>query len=251
MQKDTKANEKRPSCGTLGSKLRFIVFISIFPLIIFSIGVIPLIFWLIILFLVIPYNITLYLVLAPLITILSTYILLVSEILISGLFVKLFRVKYKEGIYEYSFSDNNALKWIFICQMYTPIRKIMETIPMGKIKNVYLRLIGMKIGKNSLVGGVIKDPCMTEIGENVTIGEYAILYAHIHNKQQGTITIKPIKIGTNCVVGAGAIIMPGVEMKDNSTLAAAGVVTKNRILEKNKVYGGNPLKEIKKRGKSK
>ena len=249
MQNNKKKKEKNSSCRTLKSKIRYIIFIALVPLIVFSIGVIPVILCLILLFLIIPYSITVYLILAPIIFVFSIYILIVSEIFVTGLFIRFFRVKYKEGTYEYSFNDNNSLKWILVCQLYTPIRKIFETIPMGEIKNIYLKLLGMKIGKNSLIGGVIKDPCMTEIGDNVTIGEYAILYSHIHNKQEGTITITPIKIGNNCVIGAGAIIMPGVIMNDDSTIAAAAVVVKNRVLEKNKIYGGNPAKEITKKGK--
>ncbi|RLI63775.1 MAG: hypothetical protein DRO67_05205 [Candidatus Asgardarchaeum californiense] len=141
-----------------------------------------------------------------------------------------------------------AFKWMLFCQLYTPIRKILEIIPMGYVKIVYLRLLGMKIGKNTLLGGTIKDPCVTEIGNNTTMGEYAVLYAHIHNYAKETITIKKVRIGNNCIVGAGAIVMPGVVMEDNSVLGAGALATKNRVLEKNKAYGGNPAKEISSKG---
>ena len=42
----------------------------------------------------------------------------------------------------------------------------------------------------------------------------------------------------------GRPIMPGVIMEDNSILAAGGVTIKNSLLQKNKIYGGNPAKEI-------
>ena len=38
--------------------------------------------------------------------------------------------------------------------------------------------------------------------------------------------------------------MPGVVMEDNAILAAGGLVTKNCVLKKNKIYGGNPAEEI-------
>ena len=110
-------------------------------------------------------------------------------------------------------------------------------------------LLGMKIGKNSLVGGVIKDPCVTEFGENITMGEYAIIYGHILNYNDGKITISKVKIGNNCVIGAGSIIMPGAVLKDNIILAAGAVVSQNQILEENKTYGGIPAKEIKNKKK--
>ena len=125
-----------------------------------------------------------------------------------------------------------AFRWIVVCALYTPIRKILEIFPLGGIKNSYYRLLGMKIGKNTLVGGVIKDPCLTEFGDNVTMGEYAIIYGHIHNYEKSIILMDRVKIGNNCVIGAGAIIMPGAVLEDDVKLAAGAVVTKSQILEK-------------------
>ncbi len=112
------------------------------------------------------------------------------------------------------------------------------------MKNIYYKLLGMKIGENTLVGGVIKDPCVTEFGDNVTMGEYAIIYGHIQDYSKGTITIGRIKIGDNCVIGAGAIIMPGATLQDNVVLAAGALVTQNQILEEGKTYAGIPAKEM-------
>lgn len=136
------------------------------------------------------------------------------------------------------------MKWTLICVLYTPFRKLLEIIPLGKIKQSYFRLLGMKIGKNSLVGGVIKDPCLTEFGDNVTMGEYAIIYGHIHNMEHVSIFMDRIKVGNNCVIGAGAIIMPGAVLEDGAVVAAGGLVTKGQVLEKGKTYGGIPAREL-------
>ena len=218
--------------------------ISFMSFIIFSIGFLPVVLLIFVFFKFVTFNTLFYYVLLPFLFIFSLWFSLVSEILISGLFIKIFNIKYSEGQYEYSAKNKTTFKWIFLCQLYTPIRKLIEIVPMGYLKIIYLRLLGMKIGRNTLIGGVIKDPCVTEIGDDVTIGEYAILYAHIHNNEENSITIKKVKIGNKCIVGAGSTIMPGVVMEDNTILAAGGVVTKNRVLKKNKVYGGNPAKEI-------
>ncbi|MCK4347878.1 MAG: hypothetical protein KAW47_04600, partial [Thermoplasmatales archaeon] len=53
-----------------------------------------------------------------------------------------------------------------------------------------------------------------------------------------------IKIGNNCVIGAGAIIMPGATLQDNVVLAAGALVTQNQVLEEGKTYAGIPAKEI-------
>ena len=102
----------------------------------------------------------------------------------------------------------------------------------------------MKIGKNTLVGGVIKDPCVTSFGNNSTMGEYAIIYGHIHNFEKGTILIDPVSIGNNCVIGAGAIIMPGAIIEDNVTVAAGALVTKKQRLISDNMYAGIPAKKL-------
>jgi acetyltransferase-like isoleucine patch superfamily enzyme len=246
MTTDKQENTKKYTSQPSESKIRFFLATFLIPLVVFSIGVFPLIFWLAIIYLmyIITLNIVLYLILTPIIIILSILILIVSEVLISGAIIQLFNITYKEGTYEYSVNNNMVFKWMLVYQLYTPIRKILDIVPMRHINIVYLRLLGLKIGENSLLGGVIRDPCLTEIGDNVTMGGYAILYCHIHNKAERTITFKKIKIGDNCIIGAGTIIMPGVIMENNSILAAGGVTTKNSLLQENKIYGGNPAKEI-------
>nr|WP_273542732.1 DapH/DapD/GlmU-related protein [Vibrio fluvialis] len=54
---------------------------------------------------------------------------------------------------------------------------------------------------------------------------------------------KKIIIGNNVFIGYGAIILPGVNIKDNVVVAAGSVVV-NDIIEPG-VYAGNPAKKIK------
>ena len=218
--------------------------ISLIILIIFSIGFIPFtIFFYIINHFFQNFQFFIF-ILFPIIIYFGIVILIISQLTISGFFIKIFKIKYKTGIYNYNYLDKNSFMWILYCSLYVPCRKIIEIFPVGRIKNVYYRLVGMKIGENSLIGGVIKDPCITSIGNNVTIGEYSIIYGHIHNYKNGKIIIKDVKIGNNCIIGAGSIIMPGAILKDDVIVATGGVVTQNQILEKGKIYGGVPSKEI-------
>jgi hypothetical protein len=183
-------------------------------------------------------------VLFPFVIFIGAVLLFISELYITGGIVRLFNVTYNPGTHQYSYKDKNTLRWTLICVLYTPFRKLLEIFPLGRVKQTYLRLLGMKIGKNSLVGGVIKDPCLTEFGDNVTMGEYAIIYAHIHNMQYETIFMDKIRVGNNCVIGAGAIIMPGAILEDDVVVAAGALVTKGQRLSKGKLYGGIPAKEI-------
>lgn len=222
-------------------------FFSIIPSVIFIVGFIPVVLLFILLqwyFDFLSFSTIWHYILLPIIVYLGAVFLFLSEIYITGGILYLFHIVYEPGIHEYSFRNKNTIKWTLICVLYTPVRKLLEIFPMGRIKISYLRLLGMKIGKNSLVGGVIKDPCLTEFGNNVTMGEYAIIYCHIHNMQYETITMKKIRIGDNCVIGAGAIIMPGAVLEDDVIVAAGALVIQDQVLTKGKTYGGIPAKEI-------
>jgi hypothetical protein len=218
--------------------------IPLIAFLVFSLGLFPLLFLGKVLLYFISFQQLWHLLLLPFIIYIGAVILFVSELLLSGAIIKIFHITYKPGIYEYTFHDKNSFRWSVVCSLYTPMRKFLEIFPMGQLKNTYFRLLGMKIGKNSLVGGVIKDPCVTEFGSDVTMGEYAIIYGHIHNYKEEKINIQKVVIGNGCVIGAGSIIMPGATLEDNVILAAGALVTKDQVLKKGKTYAGLPAKEI-------
>jgi acetyltransferase-like isoleucine patch superfamily enzyme len=225
-------------------------FFPLIPSIIFILGLIPIlgIFFLLHRFFhYFTFSTFWHFLLLPLLVYFGAILLFLSELYITGGIIRLFHIIYQPGTHEYSFRNKNTSKWTLICVLYTPFRKFLEIFPLGRIKQSYLKLLGMKIGENSLVGGVIKDPCLTEFGNNVTMGEYAIIYGHIHNMQYETIFMDKIRVGNNCVIGAGAIIMPGAILEDDVIVAAGAVVTKGQLLLKGKTYGGIPAKELTKK----
>jgi len=188
-----------------------------------------------------------HILLLPLILYIGITITIQCITLIPAAIVSLLNIKYTPGTYTYDYKTKESLKWIIICSLYTPGRKIFEMIPLPRTRTAYYRLLGMKIGKNTLIGGVIKDPCLTSFGDNCTMGEYAIIYGHIQNMEHDTIEMARITIGNNCVIGAGAIIMPGVTLQDNVAVAAGALVPKNQTLLSGKIYAGVPAREIQKK----
>ena len=81
----------------------------------------------------------------------------------------------------------------------------------------------------------------TMIGPNVTIATAAhpILPAL---REQGYQYNAPVRIGKNCWLGAGVIVLPGVTIGDNTVVGAGSVVTKD--LPANVVAVGNPCRVL-------
>lgn len=82
------------------------------------------------------------------------------------------------------------------------------------------------------------------------LGPNVQLYSATHpvlpesrNGSRGREYCKPIHIGSDCWIGGGAILCPGVTIGDGSTVGAGSVVT--RDVPPRSVVGGNPAKVIK------
>ena len=104
----------------------------------------------------------------------------------------------------------------------------------------------VKIGKNVM----IMNNCLMMARGGITIDDGAMIAANVqlisnnhdlHDRQ--LLLCKPVHIGKNAWVGAGATILPGVTVGDNAVVAAGAVVTKN--VAPNTIVGGNPAKFIK------
>lgn len=70
-----------------------------------------------------------------------------------------------------------------------------------------------------------------EIGDNTMIASHVVITSQTHDKYapifRDSNILKPVKIGNNCWVGAGAVILPGTTIGDGSIIGAGAVVTKN------------------------
>ncbi|WP_199902773.1 sugar O-acetyltransferase [Azospirillum sp. B4] len=85
-----------------------------------------------------------------------------------------------------------------------------------------------------------------DIGDDVMIGPNVSLITTGHPlnpSQRRAVTIgKPIVIGRNVWIGAGAIVIGGVTVGENSVIAAGAVVT--RDVPPDTLVGGNPARVI-------
>ncbi len=98
---------------------------------------------------------------------------------------------------------------------------------------------GVKIMNNCLMmarGGITID-------DNAMVAANAQLISNNHDlHDRMLLTCKPVHIGKDVWIGAGATILPGVTVGDNAVVAACAVVTKD--VAPNTIVGGNPAKVI-------
>ncbi len=86
-----------------------------------------------------------------------------------------------------------------------------------------------------------------EFGDDVYVGSDVKFYTTIHpldpeERTSGKASVRPIKIGSKVWIGGGAIILPGVEIGEGTTIGAGSVVT--RSIPPRCVAIGNPCRVI-------
>lgn len=107
----------------------------------------------------------------------------------------------------------------------------------------------IRVGKRVFVnfGCTFMDRGGVTIGDDAFIAPQVQLITENHGLEPDRrryITSRPIIIGKNVWIGAGAIILPGVHIGDGAVVGAGSAVTKD--VPANTVVVGNPTKPIKK-----
>ena len=85
------------------------------------------------------------------------------------------------------------------------------------------------------------------IGDYTMLGPNVVLATAGHPidpelRQRGLQYNMPVRIGNNCWLGAGVIVMPGVTIGDNAVIGAGSIVTKD--IPANVVAVGNPCRVL-------
>lgn len=82
---------------------------------------------------------------------------------------------------------------------------------------LFYRMMGMKIGKGVVINTThISDPCLITLGDYVTVGGSATLFAHY--AQKGYLVIAPVTIGSGTNIGLKASVMGGATIGKNVTI---------------------------------
>lgn len=141
--------------------------------------------------------------------------------------------------------------------------------PSSRLKIIVLRLFGAQIGE----GVVLKPSVNVKYPWNLSIGDYSWIGENVWLDTLATVTIgkhvcisqgayfctgnhdwsdpafglvvKPIVIEDGAWVGARAMVLPGVSVKNHSIVAAGAVIAKDS--KPYMIYAGNPAVEVKER----
>jgi len=235
--------EEKKIGGDAISIIRLIL-LFVIPIIAYGVAIFPTLLFLMFILKFLDMSNLFHLLIFSIFLVIAYLILVFSTIFSTAFFINVMNLKYEEGEYGKSLRDKTAFKYALYFALYYPTYRLINIFVLPPIKSFYLSMIGCKIGKNVFLAGEewIADPCVIEIGDNTMIGGRALITGHL---AEDKLKIKKVKIGRNCLIGGETFIMPGVTIEENVVVGAKSLVTKNKRLEKGKVYAGIPAKEIK------
>ncbi|MFX0059862.1 MAG: acyltransferase [Candidatus Heimdallarchaeota archaeon] len=212
-----------------------IIIFSFFPCIIFEYIYLVLLWkdgFYLLFFILIPFNIVILL-----------YLLQLSAILISVLFLTIIKLIFppKEGIFNRDLKDKNYIYW----NLRNIVKKwplfINDSNPFPWFKNRFtLRFFGVKIGKKGIYDNSWISSEFVSIGKNVIIGMGSTLLSF--GIEQEKFILKKIIIEDNVLIGAKCVLLPGTHIKRNSKLSAHSYTNFNQVLKENSIYIGHPAK---------
>ncbi|MDG6219113.1 MAG: DapH/DapD/GlmU-related protein [Candidatus Thermoplasmatota archaeon] len=225
------------------TSIRRALSLILIPVIAYIIGLLPVTFSLFFIIRFIEFTSVVGIVLFTTVLVIEFFIFIIAETFIPGLFIRLLRLKIKEGEYDISIKDKDFYKYSLYYVLYRPSLKLIGILPLLPLRVRFLKLVGLKMGKSSVLAGseLIHDPYMLEIGEQTLIGGWSQIAGHLAEKK---LIVKKVTIGDNCLIGGKSVIMPGAIIEDNVTIALNSVVIKDAVLQKGKMYGGTPAKLI-------
>jgi maltose O-acetyltransferase len=114
-----------------------------------------------------------------------------------------------------------------------------------RVKNPANITIGDDVSINSNV--ILQAQAPIFIGDLTLIAAGVIIVTTNHDMSNRTAVTSPVRIGRNCWLGVGCIVLPGVTIGDGTVVGAGSIVTKD--LPPEMICVGVPAKPLKPRPK--
>ncbi|MFK8138628.1 MAG: hypothetical protein AB8E15_09735 [Bdellovibrionales bacterium] len=130
----------------------------------------------------------------------------------------------------------HTIPWFYHNALVQLVRyTVLDLVTPSPINTFFFKMMGMKMGKGCVINtSNISDPALIELGDYVTIGGSATLFAHYG--MGGYLIIDKLKIGDNSTIGLKASLMGNVEIGKNCVVGPHVILLpKSRLADGEKI----------------
>ncbi|MHC5023924.1 MAG: acyltransferase [Planctomycetota bacterium] len=126
--------------------------------------------------------------------------------------------------------------------------KLLSKLPGTRFKSrLVKKWLGVTMGEDvGIAYGVLLDPydpTMISFGDNVIVGTETRIFVHVFTLDRQR--VRPVRIGSNVMIGGFCVIAPGVTIGDGASIAPGTFVTRN--IPAGAIVTGNTM-NIRRRG---
>jgi acetyltransferase-like isoleucine patch superfamily enzyme len=171
-------------------------------------------------------------------------VLLLAYGLYTALLLAVLRRVFSYPIGLFSMDSNEFTYWKLVTVLTDLAEKSLGPFTTVFTKAITQAALGANIGKQVAIGGVFRDLPLIYLGNCCTIGQNAVITAHIIITDD-KILLKPVHIGRNAIVGINCVVLPGVTLGENAVLAPGAVAAVDTQIPANELWGGIPAKKLK------
>lgn len=108
--------------------------------------------------------------------------------------------------------------------------------------NIYLRLMGARIGRDCLIETPLLHMCdLIDIKNGTSIGANTHIFGYV--VRDGKLIFAPVTIGRACHIGSNSVVMPGAVMEDNAWLGDQSLLPEHQRVPALEIWSGSPAQK--------
>lgn len=117
-------------------------------------------------------------------------------------------------------------------------------VEVAPVRYAFFRGMGARIdpGFMMVTGSVLADPWLFTAGRGCLLGFGCVVSCHF--VQKSVVTLEPVVLGDDVVIGARAFISPGVRIGDGAVVGAGAFVPRGTTIGPGELWTGNPAGRV-------
>lgn len=141
----------------------------------------------------------------------------------------------------YSMDSPTFTWWKLITVIYHFGQAALKPLTPIFLKPLVAVLFGARIGSDNALGGIIDAPFLVSIGDQVTVGAFALVSGNFTTRE--SLILGTVTIGAGATIGVNAVVFPNTEIGENAVLLGGSYLMPGARIPAGETWRGNPARK--------